>query len=100
MGTAPLGPLGSISSAGPTDAETIPPKDSLALRAPQPARSTLASLESPVTGAASYSGGWVPIVIQKVCSQALDPNNLATCTAASGWVDLADLNQQAHVASD
>jgi len=30
--------------------------------------------------------------MQKVCSQALDPANYATCTSASGWVDLADLN--------
>jgi polysaccharide deacetylase/chitobiase/beta-hexosaminidase-like protein len=84
---------GSLSPAGPTYAEPLPPKYWLAMRAYAPSgRVTLANLESLVTGAASYGGGWVPIVIQKVCSQALDPNNYATCTASSGWIELADLN--------
>jgi peptidoglycan/xylan/chitin deacetylase (PgdA/CDA1 family) len=84
---------GSISPAGPTYAESIPPKDWLALRAYAPTgQVNLASLESLVTGAASHGGGWVPLVNQKVCSQVFDPNNYATCTSASGWVDLADLN--------
>ncbi len=84
---------GSLSPAGPTYAETLPPKNFLALRAYAPGgQITLANLESLVTGAASHGGGWDPIVIQKVCSQALDPANYSTCTAASGWVDLADLN--------
>jgi hypothetical protein len=45
-----------------------------------------------VTGAASHGDGWDPIVIQKVCSQALDPANYATCTSSSGWIELSDLN--------
>ena len=53
---------------------------------------TLANLESLVTGAVSHGGGWDPIVIQKVCSQSQDPTNYTTCTSASGWVDLGDLN--------
>ena len=34
----------------------------------------------------------MPIVISKVCSQAQDPANYATCTTSSGWIELADLN--------
>jgi peptidoglycan/xylan/chitin deacetylase (PgdA/CDA1 family) len=84
---------GGLSPAGPTYAENVPPKDWLALRAYAPTgQVTLANLEALVTGAASHGGAWVPIVIQKVCAQTLDPTNYATCTAASGWVDLADLN--------
>lgn len=45
-----------------------------------------------MSGAAAHGGGWVPIVIGKVCSQTQDPSNYATCTASSGWIDLADLN--------
>ena len=83
---------GSLSPAGPTYAETLPPKAWLALRAYAPTgQVTLANLQSLVTGAAAR-GGWVPIVIPKVCSQAQDPSNYASCTASSGWIDLADLN--------
>ena len=68
------------------------PANWLALRAYAPSgQITLANLEALVTGAAT-NGGWVPIVIQKVCSQTQDPSNYTTCTASSGWIDLADLN--------
>ncbi len=84
---------GSLSPTGPTYAETQPPKTWLALRAyAPPGQISLANLESLVTGAGSHGGGWVPIVIGKVCSQTADPNNYSTCTASSGWIDLADLN--------
>jgi sugar lactone lactonase YvrE/peptidoglycan/xylan/chitin deacetylase (PgdA/CDA1 family) len=84
---------GSLSPAGPTYAETMPPKNYLALRAYAPTgQITLANLKALVTGAASHGGGWDPIVIQKVCSQALEPANYGTCTAASGWIELSDLN--------
>jgi peptidoglycan/xylan/chitin deacetylase (PgdA/CDA1 family) len=84
---------GSLSPAGPTYAETLPPKTWLALRAYAPTgQISLANLESLVSGAASHAGGWVPIVIGKVCSQTADPNNYSTCTASSGWIDLGDLN--------
>src|SRR5205823_3774442 len=84
---------GSLSAAGPTYAETLPPKNWLALRAYAPTGQIgLANLESLVTGAASHGGGWIPVVIQKVCSQALDSSNYATCTSSSGWVELADLS--------
>ena len=83
---------GSLSPTGPTYAETLPPKTWLALRAYAPTgQVSLASLESLVSGAAS-KGGWVPIVIGKVCSQTADPSNYSTCTASSGWIDLGDLN--------
>jgi hypothetical protein len=84
---------GSLAASEPTYAETLPPKNILALRAYAPTgQVTLANLRALVTGAASSGGGWVPIVVQKVCSQALEPANYATCTAASGWIELADLN--------
>jgi peptidoglycan/xylan/chitin deacetylase (PgdA/CDA1 family) len=82
---------GSLSPTGPTYAETLPPKTWLALRAYAPTgQVSLASLEALVTGAAA-KGGWVPIVIGKVCSQTADPTNYSTCTASSGWIDLGDL---------
>ena len=84
---------GSLSPAGPTYAEALPPRNFLALRAYAPTgQVTLASIESLVTGAASHGAGWIPIVIQKVCSQAQDPANYGTCTSASGWIELGDLN--------
>src|SRR5438034_2938057 len=83
---------GSLSPSGSTYAETLPPKNWLALRAYAPTgQVTLAHLEALVTGAASKGGGWDPVVIQKVCSQALDPSHYATCTSSSGWIDLSDL---------
>ena len=83
---------GSLSPTGPTFAETLPPKTWLALRAYAPTgQVSLANLQALVTGAAA-KGGWVPIVISKVCSQAQDPANYASCTASSGWIELADLN--------
>ncbi|HEV3069416.1 MAG TPA: chitobiase/beta-hexosaminidase C-terminal domain-containing protein [Streptosporangiaceae bacterium] len=84
---------GSLSPAGPAYAETLPPRNWLALRAyAATGQISLSNLESLVTGAASHGGGWVPIVIGKVCSQTADPSNYSTCTASSGWIDLADLN--------
>ena len=48
-------------------------------------------MKSLVTGASSHGGGWDQIVIGKVCSQSLDPNNYTTCSTASGHIELADL---------
>src|SRR5205085_10206506 len=73
---------GSLSPAGPAYAESLPPKSWLGLRAYAPGgQVTLANLEALVSGAASHGGGWAPIVIQKVCSQTLDPSNYSTCTS-------------------
>ena len=44
-----------------------------------------------MSGAASHGGGWVPIVIQRVCSATQDPSNYTSCTASGGWIDLGDL---------
>lgn len=83
---------GSLAPAGPTYAETLPPKNWLAMRAYAPTgQISLSNLESLVSGAAAHGGGMVPIVIQKVCSQTADPANYSTCIASSGWIDLGDL---------
>jgi peptidoglycan/xylan/chitin deacetylase (PgdA/CDA1 family) len=83
---------GGISPTGALYAETRPPKDYFATRPYGPSQVTLANLEAVVTGAAAHGGGWDQVVIQKVCSQAQDPSNYSTCTASSGWIELADLN--------
>lgn len=83
---------GSLAPTGPTYAETVPPKSWLALRAWAPTgQVTLSNLESLVSGTASNGGGWIPIVIQRVCSSTLDQANYATCTSGAGWIDLGDL---------
>ena len=84
---------GGISPTGALYAETRPPKDYYATRPYGPSgQLTLANLEAVVNGAAAHNGGWDQVVIQKVCSQAQDPTNYSTCTASSGWIELADLN--------
>lgn len=83
---------GSLSPTGSTYAETLPPRSWLALRAYAPGgQVTLSNLESLASGAAAHGGGWMPIVIQRVCSATLDQANYASCTAGAGWVDLGDL---------
>lgn len=83
---------GSLSPTGATFAESLPPRSWLALRAYAPSgQITLANLESLVSGAAAHGGGWMPIVIQRVCSATLDPANYSSCSASSGWIDLGDL---------
>jgi peptidoglycan/xylan/chitin deacetylase (PgdA/CDA1 family) len=84
---------GSVSPGGTVYAETLPPKDWFATRAYAPSTQvTLANMEALVNGAATHNGGWDQIVIGKVCSQALDPNNYSTCTTSAGWIELGDLN--------
>lgn len=83
---------GSLSPTGATYAETLPPKNWMALRAYVPSgQVTLSNLQSLVSGAASHGGGWVPIVMLRVCSSTLDPANYSKCTSSPGWIDLADL---------
>jgi peptidoglycan/xylan/chitin deacetylase (PgdA/CDA1 family) len=83
---------GSLSPAGATYAETLPPGNWLALRAYAPSgQVTLANLKSLVSGAAAHGSGWIPISIQRVCSAALDKANYSSCTSSSRWVDLTDL---------
>jgi hypothetical protein len=83
---------GGLSATGPTYAARIPPTDYLAVPAYAPAGAvTLASLQSLVNGAASL-GGWIPVVMQNVCSQTLDPANYATCINTGSHIELADLS--------
>lgn len=84
---------GSESPTGPTYAEPPKPVDWYATRAYAPVgQMTLANMEALVQGAAAHGGGWSELVIGRVCSQSLDPNGYAACTASAGWVELADLN--------
>ena len=88
---------GSISPAGSTYAETTPPRSWLALRAYAPSgQITLANLETLVSNASAHGGGWIPVVIGKVCSQSLDQANYSACTSSAGWIQLSDL--QAFIA--
>jgi len=52
-------------------AETLPPADALATRTPANVKSgtTLATIESYVTGAEQHGGGWVQIVFHHVCDR-------------------------------
>src|SRR3954465_3409532 len=84
---------GSVSPAGPTYAETLPPRDWDADRAYAPSgQMTLANMKAVVTGAGSHGGGWTQLVIGRVCSQTADAANYNACTVSAGWVELADLN--------
>src|SRR5215469_8664723 len=83
---------GGLSPAGPAYADTVPPQNWLAMRAYAPTgQVTLSDLESLISGAASHGGGWIPVVIRRVCSSTLDQANFATCTSSAGWIDLGDL---------
>jgi len=85
---------GQSVPAGPTYAETPAAQDLAGTACLRPTgQISVANLESLVSGAASHGGGWVPIVIGKVCSQTADPSNYSTCTASSGWIDLGDLKR-------
>jgi peptidoglycan/xylan/chitin deacetylase (PgdA/CDA1 family) len=84
---------GSVSPAGPTYAEPLPPRDWFATRAYAPTgQMTLANMKAVVNGAATHGGGWSQLVIGRVCSQSQDAANYAACTASAGWIELADLN--------
>lgn len=85
---------GSLSPSGPRYSGPNPPDNYYAIRAWAPSSQiTLAQLESIVSNAANNSGQgrWVPIMIQRVCDQALDPSNYSSCRSGA-WIQLADLN--------
>jgi peptidoglycan/xylan/chitin deacetylase (PgdA/CDA1 family) len=85
---------GSLSPSGSRYSGPNPPDNYYAIRAWAPSSQiTLAQLESIVTNAYNNpnQGGWTPIVIQRVCDQALDPTNYASCQVGS-WIQLSDLN--------
>ncbi len=81
---------GGVSPGGAV--ETLPPANWYATKAYAPSAVTLANMQAVVNGSASHGGGWSQIVIGRICSQALDPSNYSGCTAASGHIELADLN--------
>ena len=86
---------GGLSPSGPRYSGPIPPSDNYyEIRAwDQGDQITLPDLESIVTDASENpgQGGWVPIVIQQVCDQTLDPSDYASCQSGS-WIELSDLN--------
>ncbi len=75
---------GGVSASGPVYAETIPPLDVYATRtwtAPTPSTSPiqLSDMQAVVNAAASNGGGWVQIVIHRVCSQTYDSASYSDC---------------------
>jgi peptidoglycan/xylan/chitin deacetylase (PgdA/CDA1 family) len=74
-----------------TSAETIPPADWFATRVYAPSANTLVNLQSIVTNANAKGGGWVQIVIRRVCDQTLDAANYVSCSGSSGRIELQDL---------
>jgi peptidoglycan/xylan/chitin deacetylase (PgdA/CDA1 family) len=88
---------GGVSASGPTYAETTPPANWLATKTwtpPTPATSEtqLSDMQAEVNAAAAHSGGWVQIVLSRVCSQTYDPGNYTSCVGSSRPVELATLN--------
>jgi peptidoglycan/xylan/chitin deacetylase (PgdA/CDA1 family) len=49
-------------------------------------------MEAEVNAAAAHSGGWVQIVLSRVCSQTYDPNNYTSCVGSSRPVELDAVN--------
>jgi len=88
---------GGISASGPTYAETVPPPDFYATRtwtAPTPSTSPiqLSDMQAAVNAAASHGGGWVQIVIHRVCSQTYDSANYSSCLNSWRPMELDTLN--------
>lgn len=88
---------GGISASGPVYAETVPPLDAYATRtwtAPTPSSSPiqLSDMQAAVNAAASHGGGWVQIVIHRVCSQTADPADYSSCLNSWRPMELATLN--------
>jgi peptidoglycan/xylan/chitin deacetylase (PgdA/CDA1 family) len=101
MGRAAGGIDVSGIGAGPVYAETIPPKDPLAVRTdynapagnpPNVPPLQLSDMQGAVNGAAANGGGWITLAFHEVCSQALDPSNYSNCIADWGPVELNTLN--------
>ena len=88
---------GGVSASGPVYAETIPPFDFYATRtwtAPTPSTSPiqLSDMQAIVNAAASHGGGWVQIVIHRVCSQTYDSANYSDCLNSWRPTELDTLN--------
>jgi len=80
---------GSVSPDGPVFAETVPPKNPYATRAldgpnegsdTPDAPVTLPDLQRAVVSAADHGGGWVQVVLHRICVSS-DPE-LATCMSS------------------
>jgi peptidoglycan/xylan/chitin deacetylase (PgdA/CDA1 family) len=80
-----------VSGPDSVNPESVPPRSWLGIGSYAPSQLTLANMEAVVTEASAAGGGWVPIVIGPVCSEALDPSNYQACTSSWGSVELADL---------
>ncbi len=84
---------GGLAPGGGNVAGPIPPADALAVAAYAPSgQIAAADLESMVSDASAQSGGWIPVAIQNVCSQSLDPGNYAGCKSSGGNIELSELN--------
>jgi peptidoglycan/xylan/chitin deacetylase (PgdA/CDA1 family) len=88
---------GGVSASGPVYAETVPPLDVYATRtwtAPTPSTSPiqLSDLQAVVNAAADHGGGWVQIVVHRVCSQAYDSANYSDCLNSWRPMELDTLN--------
>ncbi|MGZ6850829.1 MAG: polysaccharide deacetylase family protein [Nocardioidaceae bacterium] len=80
---------GSLGTAGQPPAETVPPRDPMAVRVLETTTDgpiTFASLEGAVRAAEAQGGGWVPMLFHDVC----DPGgtDYAACMAGYRPVDL------------
>ncbi|NYJ05835.1 PKD domain-containing protein [Petropleomorpha daqingensis] len=77
---------GGLSASGPTYAETLPPKDALAIRTVTTSSPiTLADLQNAVNAAAGNGGGWVPLTFNQVCRSS--DAGYSTCMASSRPID-------------
>jgi peptidoglycan/xylan/chitin deacetylase (PgdA/CDA1 family) len=78
---------GTVTPDGPIVAETVPPLYPFATRALDSSEGplTLPYLQSAVTAAAAYGGGWVQVVIHNVCAP--DAPTFERCMAGEAPID-------------
>jgi peptidoglycan/xylan/chitin deacetylase (PgdA/CDA1 family) len=82
---------GGVAANG-SQTETLPPNNWFATRAYAPPAVTFANLQTLVNGAVNGAGGWIQVVIGRICSSSLDAANYTSCSGASGHMELSDLN--------
>ena len=83
--------VGDTSCGGCDYAETMPPVDAFRLRTPEgvTTSTTLANLQSYVTGAETHGGGWVILTFHGICdNRCTDVNSMSTSifTAFLDWL--------------
>ena len=88
---------GGVSASGPTYADTVPSREPPRHKTwtpptPATAETQLSDMEAEVNAAAAHSGGWVQIILYRVCSQTYDPNNYTSCVGSSRPVELDTVN--------